>query len=109
MQFLVSLLPLVVPAEAVSVYETKRGLFVRRALIRLGSDCAFAQCPSSGGEPLFPFLWALWFPVGVQEHSPAEWALTVLRPEETECGRSHGGTAPASPTGPVLRQGRIIG
>ena len=54
------------PGPAVGVYETERDGFVRGSRFLLGGDRLFADRFAGHREPLFPFLRALWFSIGVQ-------------------------------------------
>jgi hypothetical protein len=52
---------------AVGVYEAGCDGFVRYLESGIGDDRLFADRLFDDGGPLFPLVWALWFPVGVQK------------------------------------------
>ncbi len=93
---------------APGVDETE-GAVVRRAA-RLVSDLAFDQRFPGGAHPLFPLGWGLRWVVGVEEKLTAERTCAPLPPKEPQGEIVHRRRdTPATPGGPVLGQGRIVG
>lgn len=64
---------------------------------------------SGSGEPLLPLVRALWLVLGVQEQSSTAGAASLLRLEKAQVGKPQREVLPASPSGPVVSQGRVIG
>src|SRR5215207_10405329 len=78
--------------------------------VDLFDDVLFGQHASDSDEPLLPFAWAAWFVFGVQEELAAcrtASVLASLKPRGVLVHRR--GLLLASPLGPVLGQGGVIG
>lgn len=58
--------------------------------------------------PLFPFLWALWTVVGVEQECPAYRAASSLLKQQGRGDSAHQRVCPASPLRPVPMQGRVV-
>ena len=60
--------------------------------------------------PGLPLGWGFWWSVGVEQQFPAEWAESLLDAQVAFPGLGQlRGFAFASPVGPVVGQGRVIG
>jgi len=97
------------PPLAVGVYETEL-VIVWRAVSSPIADVVVLDRLADDPQPLFPLGRALWLVVGVQQEFPAERAASTLRlqPAKGELVQRRRGLR-ASPFGPVLGEGRIVG
>jgi hypothetical protein len=82
---------------------------VRRGVVRVGGQVVSGDRFADAGEPVLPFLGAVWLASGVQEEVPAGWAATVLRFDHAQGAAVERGLMFASPFGPELGQGGVVG
>src|SRR5450755_2164310 len=97
-----------VATAASNVYETKAVGLARPVASPVG-QALLAQRLTGDANPLFPFGWALWRMVGVQEQVPAIRASPSLPLQQLQAVPVHWrGCAPAAPVGPILGQGGVV-
>jgi len=96
-------------ASAVGVDEAEHGGSALVPGSHVEGDRLVAGRRANGFDPLFPFVWVLWFLAGVEQQLAAKRAASTLFLEQPQPGRVERGY-PASPPGrPVAGQGRVVG